>query len=77
MLNKKFVYAIHYFAIQKTAHKYNQQTHSSQQNKKIVLATAAYFKVSTTVRLQRHKKADEWYFELQRKVQQVATNYKK
>ena len=33
--------------------KYNPRTHSPQQNKKAVLTTAAYFKVSTPVRSQR------------------------
>ena len=34
MLNKKFVYILNYFKINKAAHKNNPWTHSLQQNKK-------------------------------------------
>ena len=54
MLNKKFVYALKYFKINEAARKSNPSTHSSQQNKKAVLTTVSYFKVSTPVGLQRH-----------------------
>ena len=53
MLNKKFVFVSDYFIIQKAAHKNNPRTHSPQQNKKAILKTAAYFKISTPVRSQR------------------------
>ena len=53
MLNKSFVYILNYFTIHKAAHKNNSRTHSSQQNKKAVLTTAAYCKVSAPVRSQR------------------------
>ena len=52
---KKFVYVLNYFKVNKAAHKNNPWTHSQQQNKKPMLITAAYFKVSTPVRLQRQK----------------------
>ena len=41
MFNKKFVYISNYFTIHKAAHKSNPRTHSPQQNKKAVFATAA------------------------------------
>ena len=53
MWNKKFVYIVNYLKIFKTVHKNNPQMHSAQQNKKAVLTTAAYFKLSTPVRSQR------------------------
>ena len=53
MLNKKFVYVLDYFEINIAAHKNISQTHSPQQNKKAVLTTAAYFKVSTPMRSRR------------------------
>ena len=37
----------------KTVHKNNPRMHSPQQNKKAMLTTAAYFKVSSSVRSQR------------------------
>ena len=53
MLNKKFVYLSFKLFSNKTARKNNPRKHLPQQNKKAVLVTAAYFKVSTPVRLQR------------------------
>ena len=58
MLSQNFVYVlnyftIHYFTIYKAAHKNNPRAHSPQQNKKAVLTTAAFFKVSAPVRSQR------------------------
>ena len=50
MLNKKFAYVLNWFRINKTAHKINWRTHLLQQNKKTVLKTVAYFKISTPVR---------------------------
>ena len=58
MLNKRFVYVLSYFTINKAAHKNNPLTHSPQQNKKAMLTAAAYSKVSTPVRSQRQKKAN-------------------
>ena len=59
-LSKKIIHVkqkvcLHYklFKIFKTVHKNNPRTHSPQQNKKVVLTTAAYFKVSTLVMSQR------------------------
>ena len=53
MLHKKFVYILNYSKINKAAHKNKPRKHSPQQNNEAVLATAAYFKVSTPVRSQR------------------------
>ena len=47
MLNKKFVYVLVLFKI-----KNKPRTHSPQQNKKAMLTTAAYCKVSTPVKSQ-------------------------
>ena len=55
MLNKKFVYVLNHFKINKAAHKSNPWTHSPKQNNKAVLTTAAYFKVYTSVRTQRQQ----------------------
>ena len=55
MLHKKFVYILNYFTTHKAALKRNPRTQSKQQNKKAVLATAAYFKVSTPVMSQKQK----------------------
>ena len=41
------------YYILKAVHKNNPRTHSLQQNEKAVLTTAAYFRVSTPVRLER------------------------
>ena len=49
MWNKKFVYVLKTF---KAMNKNNPRTDSPQQNKKNVLATDAYFKVSTPIRSQ-------------------------
>ena len=49
---KKFVYFTNYLKIFKAVQKNYQRTHSLQQNKKALLTTAAYFKVSTPVMLQ-------------------------
>ena len=43
-------------------YKNNPRMHSTQQNKKTVLTTAAYFKVSTSVMSQRQKKRCLYYF---------------
>ena len=43
---------ISYLKTFKAVHRNNPRTHSPQQNKKAVLRTAAYFKVSTPVRTQ-------------------------
>ena len=53
---KKFVYVLDYLESFKTVHKNNPQTGSPQENKKVMLATAAYFKVFTVVWSQRHWK---------------------
>ena len=47
MWNKKFAYVLNYLKIFKAVHKNYPQTHSPQQNK-ILVTTAAYFKVSTS-----------------------------
>ena len=53
MWKKKFFYVSNYLKTFKAVHKNNPQKHSPQQNKKkVVLTTAAYFKVSTPVRSQ-------------------------
>ena len=52
MWKKKFVYLLNYLKFFKAVYKKNPRTHSPQQNKKVVLKTAAYFKVSTPVVLQ-------------------------
>ena len=52
MGKKKFVYVLNYLKTFEAVHKNNPLTHSPHQNKKIVLTTAAYFKVSTPVRSQ-------------------------
>ena len=49
MWKEKFVYVLDYLKTFKAVHKNNPLTHSSQQNKKAVLTTAAYFKVSSSV----------------------------
>lgn len=43
--DKKFVYVLHNFKIDKVAHKNNPWTYSAQQNKKSLLMTAAFFKL--------------------------------
>ena len=53
MLNKKFVYVLNHLKINNAANKNNSRMHAPQQKKKVVLTTAAYFKVSTHVRSQR------------------------
>ena len=53
MSNKKFFSVLNYLKLFKAVHKKNSRTHSPQQNKKAVLSTAAYFKVSTPVRSHR------------------------
>ena len=53
MLNKKFVYVLNSFKINKVAHENNPRTHSPKQNKKDLLTVVAYFKVSTPVSSQR------------------------
>ena len=45
----------------KTVHKNNPRMHSPQQNKKVVLTTAAYFKVSTSIRPQRQQPRFVYY----------------
>ena len=53
MLKKKFVYVLNYLKTFKAVQKHNSRTHSSlQQNKKAVLAIAAYFKASVPVKTQ-------------------------
>ena len=52
MWNKKFVYVLNYLKNFKAVHKNNPRMHSPQQNKTIVLTTAAYFKISTPVQSQ-------------------------
>ena len=52
MWKEKFVYVLNYVKSFKAIHESNSRTRSQQQNKKTVLKTAAYFKVSTAVRLQ-------------------------
>ena len=52
MWKKKFVCVLNYLETFKAVHKNHPRTHSLQQNKKAVLTTAAYFKVSTAVRSQ-------------------------
>ena len=47
------VYGVNYLKNFKAVPKNNPRTHSPQQNKKAVLTTTAYFKVSTPVRSQR------------------------
>ena len=49
MWNKKFVYVLNYLKIFKAVPKNNPRTHSPKQNKKAVLTTAAYFKVSKSL----------------------------
>ena len=53
MWNKKFVYVLNYLKIFIAVDKNNSPTYSLQQNKKASLTTAAYFKVSTPLQLQR------------------------
>ena len=52
MWKKNFVYVLNYTKTFQTILKNNPWMHSSQQNKKAVLTTAADFKVSTPVRSQ-------------------------
>ena len=52
MWKEKFVYVLNYLKTFKAVHKNIPRTHSFQQNKKAVLTTAAYFKVSVPVRSQ-------------------------
>ena len=53
MWKKKFFYVLNYLKTVKAVEKKNnRRTHLPQQNKKAVLMTAAYFKVSTLVRSQ-------------------------
>ena len=58
-LSKKFIHVkekvfdvLNYSKTFKVVHKNNPRMHSPQLNKKVVLTTAAYFKVSTPVRTQ-------------------------
>ena len=55
MWSKKLVYVLSYLKSFKAVHKINPRTQSPQLNKKAVLTTAAYFKVSTHVLLQGQK----------------------
>ena len=55
MLNKKFVYVLDYFQFNIAVNKNNPWTNSLQLNKKAVLKTATYFKVSNPVRSHRQK----------------------
>ena len=57
MWKKKFVCVLIYLHIFKAVHKNYRRTHSPQQNKKAVLTTATYSKVSTPVQSQ----AVFWY----------------
>ena len=52
MWKKKFVYVLNYAKTFNAVHKNNPRTHSPQQNKKAVLTTAAYLKVSIPVKSQ-------------------------
>ena len=52
MCNKKVPHVMNYLKTSKAVHKNNPQTYSPKQNKKAILTTAAYFKVSTPVRSQ-------------------------
>ena len=52
MWEKKFVYILNYLKTFKIVQKNNPRTYSLQQNKKAVLTTAAYYKVSAPVRSQ-------------------------
>ena len=49
MWNKKFVYVLNYLKILRQCPKNNTRTHSPRHNKRAVLMTSAYFKVSTPV----------------------------
>ena len=53
MRNKKIVYVLNNLIFYKVVPKNNPWTHLPQQNKKVVLTAAAYFKVSTPVWSQR------------------------
>ena len=55
MLNKNFVYLLDYFQFNIAVNKNSPRTNSLQQNKKAVVKTAAYFKVSNPVRSQWQK----------------------
>ena len=50
MWKKKFVYVLSYLRAFEAVHKSKPRTHSPQQNKKAVLTTASYFKVSIPLR---------------------------
>ena len=52
MYNKKVPHVMNYLRTSKAVDKNNPQTYSPKQNKKAILTTAAYFKVSTPVRSQ-------------------------
>ena len=53
MWKEKCVYVLNYVKSFKAIHESNSRTRSQQENKKkTLLKTAAYFKVSTAVRLQ-------------------------
>ena len=52
MWKENFVYILDYLKTFKAVRKNNSWTHSPQQNKKTVLMTTAYLKVSTSVRSQ-------------------------
>ena len=52
MWKENFVYILDYLKTFKAVRKNNSWTHSPQQNKKTVLMTTAYLKVSTPVRSQ-------------------------
>ena len=60
MWNKKFVYVLNYIKTFKVVQKSNPQPHSLQRNKKAILATAAYFKVSIPIRSQWQKLRPRW-----------------
>ena len=49
-VKEKVFYILSYLKTFKAVHKNNLRTHSPQENKKAVLTTAAYFKVSTPVK---------------------------
>ena len=51
-VKEKVRYVLNYLETFKAVHKNHPRTHSLPQNKKAVLMTAAYFKVSTAVRSQ-------------------------
>ena len=53
MWNEKFIYVLNYLNWFKTVPKNNARTHSSQQNKKALLTTAAFFQVSTLIMWQK------------------------